>query len=128
MPNITLDGEYQTRDGRPVRVLCVDRNGLYPVVAMIGDSQDVRTFSEDGVFGLTSGGRDDLILRRREPVRESRWRFVPTMHGSPCYSYLYPTLVDARKALGCNHNGVYTHIERLDFENNKLVAVTLEPQ
>lgn len=69
-----------------------------------------------------------IILRRKEPVRESRWRFVPTMHGSPCYSYLYPTLVDARKALGCNHNGVYTHIERLDFENNKLVAVTLEPQ
>jgi len=68
------------------------------------------------------------ILRKVAPVRESRWRFVPTMHGSPCYSYLYPTLVDARKALGCNHNGVYTHIERLDFENNKLVAVTLEPQ
>jgi len=121
MPNITLDGEYQTRDGRPVRVLCVDRNGLYPVVAMIGDSQDVRTFSEDGVFGLTSGGRNDLILRRREPVRESRWANI--------YAYNAGLLCESRETADeTRTSGRFQGVIRLDYENNKLVAVTLEPQ
>lgn len=33
---IDMTKQYTTRDGRPVRVLCVDKPGEYPVVATIG--------------------------------------------------------------------------------------------
>ena len=70
----------------------------------------------------------NIILEKVEPKRESRWRLLPTLHSSPSYSYLYPTLADARRAIGCNHNGEFLRMERLDYENGKLVAVTLEPE
>lgn len=38
---ITLDGEYVTRDGKPVRVICVDRKGtLPPVIALVMEDGD----------------------------------------------------------------------------------------
>jgi hypothetical protein len=69
-----------------------------------------------------------LILEKVEPKRESRWRLLPALHSSPVYSYLYATLADARRAIGCNHNGEFLRMERLDYEDGKLVAVTLEPE
>lgn len=35
---ISMDKKYKTRDGRPVRLLCVDRAGGHPVVALVGFS------------------------------------------------------------------------------------------
>jgi hypothetical protein len=35
---ITLDGEYETRDGRAVRIYCVDAGGLYPVHGAVEDT------------------------------------------------------------------------------------------
>lgn len=44
---ITMEGKYQTRDGRAVRVLCVDvKHADYPVIALITD--------EDGAEGIES--------------------------------------------------------------------------
>lgn len=38
---ITLDGEYVTRDGLPARVICVDRKGtLPPVIALVMEDGD----------------------------------------------------------------------------------------
>lgn len=47
---ITLTGKYTTRDGRPVRVLCVDAKGPRPVVALVmdGGNEVTRTYSEVG--------------------------------------------------------------------------------
>ena len=66
MTKITMDGKYQTRDGRPVRVLCVDADGDYPVVALAGGC--VYTYTLEGkVLIGTAEGADDLI-----PVPEKR--------------------------------------------------------
>lgn len=35
---IRMDREYQTRDGRPVRVLCVDMKDSHPVVALVDNN------------------------------------------------------------------------------------------
>ncbi len=49
---ITMDREYQTRDGREVRILCVDRKakGLQPVIALVmdGDSELQKVYQPDG--------------------------------------------------------------------------------
>jgi hypothetical protein len=111
MPKQKIEIEIDVPDGMEIKCQGT-RNDLRPVITPTECTNQIVC---------------NVILRRKEPVRESRWRFVPTLHGSPCYTYLYPTLDDARKALGCNPNGVYTHIERLDYEDNKVVAVTLEP-
>ena len=34
---ISMDKKYRTRDGREVRLLCVDRKGEYPVIGLIDD-------------------------------------------------------------------------------------------
>ena len=59
------------------------------------------------------------ILRRREPVRESRWRRCPEK-GSSEGCCLWSKREDAIQ--------VYSHhrLERLDYEDGKLVRVTLE--
>ena len=41
-----------TRDGQPVRIICTDANGDYPVVALIKDKKrdQPETYTPDGVF------------------------------------------------------------------------------
>ena len=64
--------EVVTRDGRPVRIICTDRKGLYvkPIVALItlpnGD-EIVKCFWEDGIDTAGSEDKNDLF-------------FAPTTH------------------------------------------------
>lgn len=55
MNKITMDKKYKTRDGRKVRVLCVDKAGEYPVVALVytGAEELLHTLHEDGRFSST---------------------------------------------------------------------------
>ena len=45
-----MDGEYQTRDGRAVRILTTDVQGSCPVVAVVNDmgSESIQRYTEDG--------------------------------------------------------------------------------
>lgn len=52
---ISMDKQYRTRDGRKVRVLCVDRVGNYPVVALLGDGESLFTFTAEGKHFPESG-------------------------------------------------------------------------
>ena len=47
MTKITLEGQYQTRDGQKRRVLCVDAPGRLPVIA-ISQSGQVYRYHNDG--------------------------------------------------------------------------------
>src|SRR4051812_40850928 len=52
MTKITMDGQYQTRDGRKVRVLCVDRaEEERPVVVLIADQ-----WGKEHVYGVSIYG------------------------------------------------------------------------
>lgn len=46
MTTISMDKQYTTRDGRPVRLLCVDAPGPYPVVGL--DGEILRRWGFDG--------------------------------------------------------------------------------
>lgn len=66
MSKISMDKKYKTRDGRPVRILCVDRKDReYPVVALVQEREDyesVQSFTGKGNFMIHYDGDNyDLI-------------------------------------------------------------------
>lgn len=69
---ITMDKKYMTRDGRPVRVICTDREGndpYLPVVYLVlgEDGREVVCLADaDGRWGVHCEGRYDLIEVKEE--------------------------------------------------------------
>lgn len=59
-----------TRDGRPVRIICYDAAGSYPIVSLIkhGDDDIAYMHKENGSFGLEEECKDDLM------IKEKPWR------------------------------------------------------
>lgn len=49
---ISMDKKYTTRDGRPVRILCVDRdNKTYPVCGLVSN-QEFTSWTREGVHDV----------------------------------------------------------------------------
>jgi len=70
---ISLDKEYMTRDGRKVRLLCVDGpDSLYPVVGFVECSSDTYEWCSDGKF------RRHIDVDRRDLI-ESKPRLKKTL-------------------------------------------------
>ena len=75
---ISMDKQYQTRDGRPVRLLCVDGNDpTYPVVGFVGDNVGITKWCANGNF--TSAGirlhRLNLVeVKQVKTVKSLCWR------------------------------------------------------
>lgn len=67
MTKINMKDKYQTRDGREVRVLCVDGDSRYPVIALIGEGKELHTFTTEGNY-FTDGTESyqDLIPALKE--------------------------------------------------------------
>ena len=64
---ISMEKQYQTRDGKPVRILCVDANlaGGYSVVGLLTwprEGECIETWMADGSFYLAESGIDDDSL------------------------------------------------------------------
>lgn len=78
---ISMEKKYRTRDGRDVRILCVDGHGDYPVVGIVieGNSAFPSSWKEDGRYFSSDTTNMDLIEVRSaedvvfETLRESRW-------------------------------------------------------
>ena len=85
MTKITLEGEYQTRDGRPVRIETVSAPlEQYPVVGYVMNKGqwDLYTWSSDGHHRISHGEtRNDLIP-------------VPKRHKRTVWVNLYPDPID----------------------------------
>lgn len=62
------DRWYHTRDGRKVRVVCVDAPGDLPVVGLLGDTAEIVQYTADGCeYGDTSPSTRDLVAKVRQP-------------------------------------------------------------
>ena len=60
-----------TRDGRPVRILCTDANGTYPIAALVRgeDNEDSAcTFKEDGTYLKGVESRRDLFFATEKKI------------------------------------------------------------
>ena len=64
---VSMDKKYQTRDGRPVRLLCIDAvSSNYPVIALVPnshsrDEHDASCFTPEGRFFVSGENSKDLI-------------------------------------------------------------------
>ena len=68
------DSEIVTRDGRKVRILCTDRKGDTPIIALVNDANDGQeygyAFYSDGKFFRDGGDELDLFFA---PEKHEGW-------------------------------------------------------
>lgn len=97
---IEMGKEYQTRDGRKVRILCVDGpNDVYPVVGFI-ESSGPQTWAPDGTFRVSAGARgcdQDLV-----PVPVTKTVYVNVYRGrdTPAFGDPYPSRAECDRIAG----------------------------
>lgn len=69
---ISMDKQYTTRDGRPVRLLCVDAPGPYPVVGIV-DEYVVHWRSDGAHLGLDLPGSHTDLIEAKPKVQCEVW-------------------------------------------------------
>ena len=84
---ISMDKEYRTRDGREVRVLCVDRkeDDGYSVVALIvlrSGRESIEIFDLDGMYVRGRESVNDLIEVKPRIVRDGWLNIYPEYMGN----------------------------------------------
>lgn len=68
MKNFNLEEAKQgkpvcTRDGKPARIICFDRAGMYPIVALIGENEACMVASNTGESNINGPESDyDLMM------------------------------------------------------------------
>src|SRR5574337_94440 len=61
----------QTRAGHPARIICTDRKGEYPIVALVDDDDKARCFTKDGMYWASSKPcNNDLV---NVPQKREGW-------------------------------------------------------
>ena len=93
---IEMGKQYQTRDGRAVRILCVDGPGSQPVVGIIEGEDSLDTWNMDGTWGTRSDSWDLVPV----PVKHEA-----TMQWGQCFEpavYVSVLLTDFLKGLPKN--------------------------
>ncbi len=68
---ISMTKVYQTRDGRPVRLLCVDGpDDVYPVIGLLDKERSTHRWTLNGQWEHFRQGSDDLIEAK---TKRSGW-------------------------------------------------------
>ncbi len=83
-----------TRDGRLVRILCIDAHGEYPVIVLIDDRP--YTFSISGNYHATGIANLDLFMA---PVTVAKW---VNIYHDPTHGYLYDSKEEADRRMCAN--------------------------
>ena len=80
-----------TRDGRPVRILCTDARGKYPVIALIeyDDTSDCAySYTKDGRYHISEPWGQDLFFA---PEKHEGWMNIYKFSGE-CSAYKGSTI------------------------------------
>ena len=84
-----------TRYGRPVRIICTDAKGCYPVIGLVlsKDVEDPNGYTENGIHLNNSESSSDLFF---EPEKKEGWVNVyRNVRGTIFFSTSYSTKEEA---------------------------------
>lgn len=62
-----------TRDGHEARILCFDREGQYPIVALVKDAGNETIFSYNNMGRFSNDGRGYLYDLFMKSAKQKRW-------------------------------------------------------
>lgn len=93
--------KFSTRDGRAVRILCVDAPGDYPIVGLVAGSIDVQTWKIDGHL---FGEKDRPIDLINAKTKREGW--VNVHRGSGGGRYLSGVIYDSEESAKKNGPGI----------------------
>jgi hypothetical protein len=103
-----------TRDGCPVRILCTDRPGEFPVVGLVGE--DVYAWTLDGGFGY---GRNSPYDLSNPKTKREAWTLVYKDTGNVLFSRsvggLFTTEVAAEEYVK-GGRGAFIAVARVEWE------------
>ena len=102
-----------TRDGHPVRILCTDAKGKFPVVAIFGidDEEDsVGKFQKDGMYNENEISPFDLFF---PPEKREGWIniYKPDVDCARTGSVIFDSKEDAIRCVGRDDYVGTIHIE-----------------
>lgn len=108
------DRKIVTRDGHAVRILCTDKKGKWPIVALIykGEEEDLVTYTKDGQKYIPKAevNLNDLFFA---PEKKIGWINIYKIKSTrnPCISpglQVYNTKEEAEAARGSNTDYIST--------------------
>lgn len=99
-----------TKDGRAVRIICIDAKGDEPIIALVynknRDEENVYTYNRDGYFYKDSYSCLDLFFA---PIKREGWVNIYTITRINCISRIYNTKEEAETiGKGCKSGYITT--------------------
>ena len=103
---IEMSKQYTTRNGKAVRVLCVDsKNGEYKVVALVGDNEIPENYTEYGQY-FKDGRLHDLDLKEKPVERKLYLEVFSFLSWSGDCSYMiHDTIQGLKESISNNEEG-----------------------
>ncbi len=124
-----------TRDGRPVRILCTDRNydnypiennpigsyGNYPIVALVQSHirEELCCYTEDGLFLYGTEDPNDLFFADEETHKHKGWMNIYKSFDSYCSAkgdFIFKTKQEAKEAINYNRDVYYITTVKIEWE------------
>ena len=89
-----------TRDGRKARVVCTDKKGKYPIVALVenydGTYEYDFAFTKDGMFYTYTADDKDLFFAPEAPEKHEGWVNIYKNERDHYFGkFIYPKKTDA---------------------------------
>ena len=111
------DRKIVTRDGYSARILCTDKKGKWPIVALVykGDEEDVVTYTRDGQKYIPKAevSLNDLFFA---PKKKEYWiNIYEDSYGSPCTGTFYETEEEAL----VNKSTALTYLKTIKVEREE---------
>ena len=107
-----------TRNGRAVRILCTDRIGDFPIIALVFDTEHheevVISFQKDGKYDTQKEQPLDLFFA---PTKREGWVNVfRNKEGSYTENSIYETEKQAKEVIGEKHKNFYVTTTKIEWE------------
>lgn len=99
-----------TRDGRDARIICIDRKGIQPIIALIYDNKEeietTNTYDEYGcAVRVGYESQNDLFFA---PTKHKGWVNVYSKDFGKLCSKIYDTEAEAKEIGNTSHNYLAT--------------------